>query len=103
MDADRASGVERILKDFPETSLVLLDDAMQHRAIEPSFRILLTPFQKPFFRNFLFPSGSLRDVKNAAEKADMLVFSKAKIANDASLSEAENDSVLAGWTENQFM
>jgi tetraacyldisaccharide 4'-kinase len=99
VDANRVSGVERILKDYPETNLILLDDAMQHRAIEPSFRILLTPFQKPFFRNFLFPSGSLRDVKNAAEKADMLVFSKAKIANDASLSEAKNDSVLAGWTE----
>lgn len=99
VDADRVSGVERILKEFPETSLILLDDAMQHRAIEPSFRILLTPFQKPFFQNFLFPSGSLRDVKNAAEKADMLVFSKAKLANDTSLSDAKNASVLAGWTE----
>jgi tetraacyldisaccharide 4'-kinase len=99
VDANRVSGVERILKEFPETTLILLDDAMQHRAIEPSFRILLTPFQKPFFQNFLFPSGSLRDVKNAAQKADMLVFSKAKIANDASLSDAKNDSILAGWTE----
>ncbi len=99
VDADRVSGVERILKEFPETNLILLDDAMQHRAIEPSFRILLTPFQKPFFQNFLFPSGSLRDVKNAAEKANMLVFSKAKHANDDLLSDAKNASDLAGWTK----
>jgi tetraacyldisaccharide 4'-kinase len=99
VDADRVSGVERILQEFPETNLILLDDAMQHRAIEPSFRILLTPFQKPFFQNFLFPSGSLRDVKIAAEKADMLVFSKANLANDDSLSDAKNASDLAGWTK----
>ena len=82
VDADRVAGISRILKEKPETELILLDDAFQHRRVRPSFNLLLTPFQRPYFRNFLFPAGSLRDVDTAAGRADLLVVTKAPDANE---------------------
>src|SRR5271154_1651805 len=39
---ERALAIPRILYEFPETDIILLDDAFQHRAVEPQLSILLT-------------------------------------------------------------
>ena len=44
VDADRVNGVTEICYQKPETDLVLLDDAYQHRSIHPGFNILLTDY-----------------------------------------------------------
>ena len=56
--------------------LVILDDALQHRAIQASYTILLTTFSKPFYKDSLIPSGTLRDLPSRAKTADLIVVTK---------------------------
>jgi len=85
VDANRTRGIREILRLRPETTLIILDDAMQHRKVKPKVSIQLTFYKKPFFRNFLFPAGSLRDLKARYTSADVLVFTKAPEATEESL------------------
>jgi tetraacyldisaccharide 4'-kinase len=73
---NRKEGILALLKQFPETTLVILDDAFQHRAIKPAFSLLLTPSEKPFWNNQLLPWGGLRDIKSAAQRADLILQTK---------------------------
>ena len=73
---NRNIGVEIIVNAFPQTELVLLDDAFQHRKIKPGLSILLTTFQKPFFLDFIFPVGDLRESRNGASRADIILITK---------------------------
>ena len=76
VDEDRIHGVERLIigKDTPD--VILLDDAFQHRRIKAGFDLLLTEYQHLYCNDFLFPAGTLRDVKSAAKRADVIVVSK---------------------------
>ncbi len=73
---DRITGINRILTDFPSIDLIVLDDAFQHRKVKADINILLTPYKHPFYKDFLLPVGTLRDLKQAAKRADLLVFTK---------------------------
>lgn len=99
VDENRVRGIRRILTEMPETELIVLDDAYQHRALRAGFNILLTPFHLPFFNNFLFPAGSLRDIPPAAVRADVLVFTKADAAGAAALETAQKAADEAGFGE----
>ncbi|MES2628391.1 MAG: tetraacyldisaccharide 4'-kinase [Bacteroidota bacterium] len=73
---DRTSGIRQLLHDRPEISLIILDDAFQHRKVSADVNILLSPWAEPFFSDHLLPAGNLRDIKSAAQRADMVVFTK---------------------------
>lgn len=73
---DRVVGVTQILKEKPATTLILLDDAFQHRAIKPSTQLLLSTYNKPFFKDWLLPAGRLRERRNGAKRADAIIFTK---------------------------
>jgi len=73
---DRVAGVKRILAERPEINLILLDDAFQHRAIKPSIQLLLSTYSKPFYKDWLMPSGRLRESKAGAKRADAIIFTK---------------------------
>jgi tetraacyldisaccharide 4'-kinase len=70
----RVEGVEKIKAIWPETDIVILDDCLQHRKITPSFMIALTPAKKPFYSNYLFPFGTLRDISHALKRSDVLIY-----------------------------
>lgn len=76
---DRVSSLEKIASISPETQLVILDDAFQHRYHSPDFTILLTTYQKPFFTDFLLPMGRLRENRSGAKRADVIVVTKCPI------------------------
>lgn len=73
---NRWVGVNKFLEYRPDLQVIILDDAFQHRRLKADLNILLTPFNKPFFRDSLVPSGGLRDLKRAAVRADMLLITK---------------------------
>jgi len=73
---ERAVGIPFILADFPETDVILLDDAFQHRPVKPQLSILLTTFERPFFRDHLLPAGRLREARKGAGRADIIVVTK---------------------------
>ncbi|OAV43778.1 tetraacyldisaccharide 4'-kinase [Lewinella sp. 4G2] len=73
---ERAYAIPEIIGRRPDTQLVLLDDAFQHRAVKPGLNILLTEFSNPYTRDHLLPSGRLREWRSGAARADLIVVSK---------------------------
>lgn len=85
---DRAYAVPYILQHHPDTNLILLDDAFQHRSIQPSFQILLTEYNNLFVQDYLLPAGRLRESKAGASRADVIIVTKCppNITDDAMIS-----------------
>ncbi|MBB4079989.1 tetraacyldisaccharide 4'-kinase [Lewinella aquimaris] len=73
---ERAFAIPEIVGRRPDIQLVLLDDAFQHRAVKPGLNILLTEYALPFTRDYLLPSGRLREWRSGYERADVIVVSK---------------------------
>lgn len=73
---DRVMAIPEIMGIKPETRLVILDDAFQHRYVKADFSILLTTFQKPFFDDYVLPLGTLRESASGASRADLVVVTK---------------------------
>ena len=91
VDEDRVEGVEKILSGLGINKVILLDDAFQHRHIRPGFNILLTEYEHLYTKDFLFPAGTLRDIKSAAKRADFIVVSK----SPKDLDESKKKEIIA--------
>ncbi|UII24922.1 tetraacyldisaccharide 4'-kinase [Fulvivirga maritima] len=73
---ERALAIPFILAEFPDTEVILLDDAFQHRPVKPSLSILLTDYNRPFYNDYLLPAGRLRESRKGADRADIIVVTK---------------------------
>lgn len=73
---DRMTGIPSLLMVRPETEVVLLDDAYQHRSVKPGLNILITDFANPFYEDFILPYGRLREGRGAYKRANIIVVSK---------------------------
>lgn len=73
---ERNKGVENILKDSPQTNLIILDDAYQHRYINRDINILLTEYNRPFFKDRVIPYGRLREYHKGYKRASYIVVTK---------------------------
>ncbi len=71
-------GIPKLLNDKPETEVIILDDAFQHREVTAGLNILLTDYNNLYSNDFLLPAGNLRDVKKSSERADIIVVTKCK-------------------------
>ena len=72
----RAYAIPQMLVRHPDLQVILLDDAFQHLAVRPYLNVLLTEFSQPFTRDFLVPSGNLRETRAGAERAHIIVVTK---------------------------
>ena len=75
---ERVVGIPQLLHEKPETQVIILDDAFQHREVNAGLNILLTEYQNLYTRDFILPAGDLRDVKNSSVRADIIVVTKCK-------------------------
>ena len=73
---DRVQGINQLLAIDPTIDVILLDDAFQHRSIQPCLNILLTDFNRPFFTDYVLPAGRLRESRKAAQRADVVIVTK---------------------------
>ncbi len=76
VDGNRLRGIQYIEKHFPQTEIILLDDALQHRKLKAGLNVLLTTYGQPFTSDFYLPAGNLRDHKIRAFDADVIVVTK---------------------------
>lgn len=88
---ERALAIPQILHHVPNLQAVLMDDAMQHRAIEPGLMIMLTEYDHLFTRDFVLPMGTLREPRKAYKRAQFIVVTKCP----PNLSEAERTAIKA--------
>lgn len=73
---DRVNGANLLLENEPNLELIILDDAYQHRYIYRDCNILLTEFNHPFFKDFVLPSGGLREFRSGKNRAAIVLVTK---------------------------
>jgi tetraacyldisaccharide 4'-kinase len=71
---DRVAGMQKLVINH---DIVVLDDAYQHRWLQPSLSILLLEYSSLQKVDFLLPTGNLREPRSATKRADILVVTKA--------------------------
>lgn len=87
---ERLEAIPQLLHDRPQTNVIVLDDAFQHRAIKAGLNILLTDYGNLFTRDFFLPTGDLRDARSSYTRAEIIVVTKCP----PNLSEAEKESLI---------
>ncbi|HVW98580.1 MAG TPA: tetraacyldisaccharide 4'-kinase [Mucilaginibacter sp.] len=73
---DRVFGLKKL---FPEHDLVLMDDAYQHRAVEPGLSILLFDYNRLNEPHFLLPAGNFREPFSGRWRAQVIVVAKCPV------------------------
>ena len=73
---NRVRGVRQLQRLIPDLDVVILDDAMQHRAIRCGYTVMLTPYDRLYIDDQMLPWGRLRDLPSRALKADAIVVTK---------------------------
>jgi len=90
VDEDRVMGIPKILNDKPETEIIILDDAFQHRQVAAGLNILLTEYNHLYTNDYLLPAGNLRDSKVSSKRADIIIVTKCK----SNLNEDEKKALI---------
>lgn len=72
----RLEGAQQLLKENPGIEVIVLDDAYQHRYLHRNCNILLTEYDKPFFKDCVLPAGRLREFRSGKNRADILIVTK---------------------------
>lgn len=72
----RVKGIDTIMQRHPEVNLVILDDAFQHRYVEPWVSVLLIDYTRPVFDDCFLPAGRLRDSTSQIKKAHFIIVTK---------------------------
>lgn len=73
---ERIVAVPQLLHDRPETNVIILDDAFQHRSIKAGLNIVLSNYDNLFTRDWTMPTGDLRDERSSYKRADVIVVTK---------------------------
>lgn len=76
VDEKRRRGIHRLLALETPPEVILLDDAFQHRAVKPSYTIILTDYNRPMYKDKLLPAGRLRESANNVHRADDIIMTK---------------------------
>lgn len=74
--ADCENRVEGLKRLMPRHEIFILDDAFQHRRVQPSLSILLFDFDSLKENKFLLPAGNYRDLFLRRNFADIVVITK---------------------------
>jgi len=75
VDEERRRGMENIEKNI-QPDIILLDDCYQHRWVKPQLNILLMEYSSIGSKQFMLPSGELREWKSGKKRADIIVVTK---------------------------
>jgi tetraacyldisaccharide 4'-kinase len=82
---ERVVAIPQLLHDKPDTQVIILDDAFQHRSVSAGLNILLTDYNNLYTRDWYLPTGDLRDERRSARRAGIIVVTKCP--QDLSLAE----------------
>lgn len=78
VDSDRRRAIHHLLSlpDEQKPEVILLDDGYQHRYVTPSLSIVLTDYNRLYYRDRLLPVGLLREAKREIRRANAVVITK---------------------------
>ena len=98
---ERIVAIPQLLHDKPDSQVILLDDAFQHRSVLAGLNVVLTDYNNLYTRDWWLPTGDLRDERKSAKRADILVVTKCK--NDLTEYEAKEIIEELAPAKNQFV
>ncbi len=73
---NRLEGLQRLKNLFPNLQIAILDDAFQHRSLRADFNILLTDCNRPWWNDWVLPTGNLREFASEKHRANIIVATK---------------------------
>lgn len=78
VDEKRAHAIRKIQVQEADTlpDVILLDDAFQHRSVNPGINILLIDFNRPIDKDYLLPVGRLREARWQMRRANVIIYTK---------------------------
>ncbi|MGE5424081.1 MAG: tetraacyldisaccharide 4'-kinase [Syntrophothermus sp.] len=76
VDEKRVRGIRKLLETFPGLKVILLDDAYQHRWVQPGLSLLLTDYHQLYCEDHVFPAGRLREFSSGSKRADVIIVTK---------------------------
>lgn len=96
---ERLVAIPQLLHERPDTEVIILDDAFQHRQVKAGLNIILTDHADLYTRDLMLPAGNLRDVRSSSRRADIIIVTKCP----ADLPEKQKKAILneIGPAENQ--
>lgn len=72
----RVVGIERLLEEYPDTNLIIMDDGFQHRHVKPFLNIIMLDATRHVERDHLLPLGQLRDTIGTLYRAHYFIVTK---------------------------
>ena len=102
VDERRVHGVGQLLKKIDDLDLVLLDDAYQHRWIQAGLSILLTDYYKLYSKDYMLPTGNLREFRCGAKRADIIIITKSPAVLSPLTRRQVIDSIKPGSHQTVF-
>lgn len=75
-DGNRVRGIEKLLALPEPPQVIILDDAFQHRYVQPDKNIVLIDYNRPVHLDMLLPAGRLRENTSALKRADYIIVTK---------------------------
>ncbi len=78
VDENRCHGIEKLCQKnlTPETEVILLDDAFQHRYVKAGINILLVDYNRMITEDTLLPAGRMREPLAGKERAHIVIITK---------------------------
>lgn len=78
VDGNRCRGIESLLESIhgKELGAIVLDDAFQHRYVEPGINILLTDYNRLMTHDSMLPVGNLREPVENKKRANIVIVTK---------------------------
>ncbi len=73
---ERMLAIPQLLGEAPDTRVILLDDAFQHRSVKPGLNVLITDYSRRFTKDHVVPFGYLRENRKGYKRADLIIVSK---------------------------
>ena len=76
VDGNRQRAIHSLTETHNDLDVIVLDDAYQHRKIEPAVNILLIDYNRPLKEDYSLPYGRLRESPNAKRRANIIIITK---------------------------
>ena len=71
---DRVNVAKILLKKYPETSIIISDDGLQHHRLARDYEIIVVDSQRQFGNGLIFPAGPLREGISKLKQVDAVVY-----------------------------
>ena len=80
VDRNRDNGISEIMKQRPDTEVIIMDDGFQHRTVTPGRTIILTEYSNLYINDTLLPAGRLREYSSGSRRADFILVTKSPVS-----------------------